>query len=173
MARCDTPKQVKRWFQWAFRALWPVAMGPLSLRNSPCIREHCWLCESAKATPAMHCMFAKGDGVFRFTCRMNSLLNWSAPSGMAGTLPLAARQSRVLQGFLRSSRASSRWSCASERHKPPRSSFLGRSTRHPLSGHRIQSQPPSCCRPQRNHVAHFDDGKACHQGHRDDPADSA
>lgn len=38
--------EVKQWFQAAIRDLWPVAMGTLSLRKSPCIREHCRLCES-------------------------------------------------------------------------------------------------------------------------------
>lgn len=48
MARRDTPEQVKTWFQDTVRELWPVAMGSLSLRKSPCIREHCWLCESGE-----------------------------------------------------------------------------------------------------------------------------
>jgi hypothetical protein len=46
MARQDTPEQVKKWFQDAVRELWPVALGSLSLRKSPCIRERCRLCES-------------------------------------------------------------------------------------------------------------------------------
>jgi hypothetical protein len=48
MARRNTPEQVKKWFQDAVRELWPVAMGSLSLRKSPCIREHCRLCESGE-----------------------------------------------------------------------------------------------------------------------------
>jgi hypothetical protein len=48
MARRDTPEQVKKWFQDAVRELWPIAMGSLSLRKSPCIREHCRLCESGE-----------------------------------------------------------------------------------------------------------------------------
>jgi len=48
MARRDTPGQVKRWFQDTVREIWPVAMGSLSLRKSPCIREHCRRCESGE-----------------------------------------------------------------------------------------------------------------------------
>ncbi len=46
MARRDTPEQVKRWFQGTVQDLWPIAMGSLSLRKSPCIREHCRFCKS-------------------------------------------------------------------------------------------------------------------------------
>ena len=48
MTRSDTTELVKKWFQDTVRELWPVAMGSLSLRKSPCIREHCRLCESGK-----------------------------------------------------------------------------------------------------------------------------
>ena len=46
MPRKETSLEVKRWFQDTARDLWPIAMGSLSLRKSPCIREHCGLCES-------------------------------------------------------------------------------------------------------------------------------
>ena len=46
MPRKETSLEVKRWFQDATRGLWPIAMGSLSLRKSPCIRERCGLCES-------------------------------------------------------------------------------------------------------------------------------
>ena len=48
MAQLDKPEEVKKWFQNKVRDLWPVAMGSLSLRKSPCIREHCRLCESGE-----------------------------------------------------------------------------------------------------------------------------
>ena len=38
MTRTETPEQVKLWFQAAVRDLWPVAIGSVSLRKSPCIR---------------------------------------------------------------------------------------------------------------------------------------
>src|SRR5207249_1279192 len=46
MPRKETSLEVKRWFQDATRGLWPIAMGSLSLRKSPCIREHCRFCKS-------------------------------------------------------------------------------------------------------------------------------
>lgn len=48
MTRRDAPEQVKRWFQDTVREIWPIAMGSLSLRRSPCIRERCRLCESGE-----------------------------------------------------------------------------------------------------------------------------
>jgi len=46
MRRKETSLEVKRWFQDTTRDLWPIAVGSLSLRKSPCIRERCGLCES-------------------------------------------------------------------------------------------------------------------------------
>jgi hypothetical protein len=48
MTRTETPEQVKLWFQAAVRDLWPVAIGSVSLRKSPCIRKRCRLCESGQ-----------------------------------------------------------------------------------------------------------------------------
>jgi len=44
----ERPEGVKAWFQKAVRELWPVAIGSLSLRRSPCIRKHCRLCEAGQ-----------------------------------------------------------------------------------------------------------------------------
>jgi len=64
MARRDTPEQVKKWFHETVRALWPVAMGSLSLRKSPCIREHCRLCESGEGHPSYALYGRKGKRRF-------------------------------------------------------------------------------------------------------------
>ena len=48
MKRVETAEQVRTWFQAEVRKLWPVALGSLSLRKSPCIRERCQLCESGQ-----------------------------------------------------------------------------------------------------------------------------
>lgn len=48
MAKTETPEEVRRWFSTAIQKLWPVAGGSISLRKSPCIREHCAACESGK-----------------------------------------------------------------------------------------------------------------------------
>jgi hypothetical protein len=44
----EKPEEVKRWFGEAVRDLWPIAVGSISLRRSPCIREHCALCKSGE-----------------------------------------------------------------------------------------------------------------------------
>ena len=48
MPKTETTEQVRRWFQQEVRDLWPVAVGSLSLRKSPCIRSHCQFCESGQ-----------------------------------------------------------------------------------------------------------------------------
>jgi len=48
MARAETTDDVRHWFQKAVGDLWPVAIGSLSLRKSPCIRRRCQLCESGQ-----------------------------------------------------------------------------------------------------------------------------
>jgi hypothetical protein len=40
----ESPDDVANWFQREAAGLWPAALGSLSLRRSPCIREHCPAC---------------------------------------------------------------------------------------------------------------------------------
>lgn len=40
--------EVQRWFIQAARDLWPVAIGSLSLRKSPCIRDNCKACAAGR-----------------------------------------------------------------------------------------------------------------------------
>ena len=46
MAKNETPEEIKRSFLHAIQKLWPIAMGSISLRKSPCIRENCSACAS-------------------------------------------------------------------------------------------------------------------------------
>jgi hypothetical protein len=39
---------VERWFREELGRLWPVALGSLSLRRSPCIRKRCRACETGE-----------------------------------------------------------------------------------------------------------------------------
>jgi hypothetical protein len=39
-----SPPDVERWFRTQTAGLWPAALGSLSLRKSPCIRDHCEAC---------------------------------------------------------------------------------------------------------------------------------
>ena len=40
----ESPTDVERWFRTRAATLWPAALGSLSFRKSPCIREHCEAC---------------------------------------------------------------------------------------------------------------------------------
>ena len=60
MARSESPEQVRQWFQSAIRDLWPVAIGSISLRKSPCIRKHCQLCESGQGHSS-YALYGRGE----------------------------------------------------------------------------------------------------------------
>ena len=64
MARAETTKDVMHWFQRAAGDLWPVAIGSLSLRKSPCIRKHCRLCESGQGHSSYALYGRKGNRRF-------------------------------------------------------------------------------------------------------------
>ena len=44
----ETPQDVEQWLQSMAAELWPAALGSLSFRRSPCIRENCAACESGE-----------------------------------------------------------------------------------------------------------------------------
>lgn len=46
MAKKETPAEVREWFARALEKLWPIALGSVSLRKSPCIRENCPACRA-------------------------------------------------------------------------------------------------------------------------------
>lgn len=48
----ESPLTVERWFREQLGELWPVALGSLSLRRSPCIRKHCQACASGEQHPS-------------------------------------------------------------------------------------------------------------------------
>lgn len=60
----ETPDDVKCWFQSAIQDLWPIAMGSLSLRKSPCIRKRCRRCESGQGHSGYALYGRKGDRRF-------------------------------------------------------------------------------------------------------------
>src|SRR5260370_10121113 len=64
MKREETAKQVRRWFQTEVQKLWRVAVGWLSLRKSPCIREHCRLCKSGHGHSSYALYGRKGNRRF-------------------------------------------------------------------------------------------------------------
>ena len=89
-ARSESPDEVKRWFQEAVRDLWPVASGSLSLRKSPCIREHCKLCESGQGH-ASYALYGR-KGKRRFSIYV--------PEELAPEIELAIRNGRNLQHLI-------------------------------------------------------------------------
>jgi hypothetical protein len=44
----ESPSDVWRWFQSQADSLGPAVLGSLSLRRSPCVREHCPACLSGE-----------------------------------------------------------------------------------------------------------------------------
>ena len=42
--KVESPTDVERWFRAQAADLWPAALGSLSLRRSPCVRDHCAAC---------------------------------------------------------------------------------------------------------------------------------
>ena len=87
MIRTDKPEEVKKWFQDTICNLWPVAMGSLSLRKSPCIREHCRACESGEGHPSYALYGRKGKRRFSIY----------VPDELAPDLERAIRNGRHLQ----------------------------------------------------------------------------
>ncbi len=47
-SKLHAPREVEGWFREQIAPLWPVALGSLSLRRSPCIRPRCHACESGE-----------------------------------------------------------------------------------------------------------------------------
>src|SRR5262245_32568603 len=48
MKSIESPEDVRRWFLRQVSELWPLAIGSLSLRTGPCIRENCSACQRGK-----------------------------------------------------------------------------------------------------------------------------
>jgi uncharacterized protein DUF6788 len=64
MQKAETLKDVRRWFSSAIQKLWPVALGSISLRKSPCIRENCSACASGKGHSSYALSGYRGDRRF-------------------------------------------------------------------------------------------------------------
>ena len=51
-AKVESPTDVERWFRTEAADLWPAALGSLSLRRSPCVRDHCTACARGDQHPS-------------------------------------------------------------------------------------------------------------------------
>ena len=50
--KAEFPIDVERWLREQSTALWPAALGSLSLRHSPCVRENCPACLRGEGHPS-------------------------------------------------------------------------------------------------------------------------
>jgi hypothetical protein len=50
--KSESPSDVQHWFQQQAAGLGPALLGSLSLRRSPCVREHCRACLSGEQHPS-------------------------------------------------------------------------------------------------------------------------
>ena len=57
----ESPADVQRWFRTHAAGLWPAALGSLSLRRSPCVREHCRACRAGDQHPS-HVLYGRVNG---------------------------------------------------------------------------------------------------------------
>lgn len=90
MKRAETTEQVRIWFQTEVLKLWPVALGSLSLRKSPCIREHCQLCESGQKHSSYALYGRKGNRRFAVY----------VPEGLVEDVDKAIHHGRAFQKLL-------------------------------------------------------------------------
>jgi hypothetical protein len=50
--KIESPVEVERWWREQSARLWPAALGSLSLRRSPCVRENCPACLKGEQHPS-------------------------------------------------------------------------------------------------------------------------
>ena len=87
----ETPEDVRRWFLNTMEKLWPVALGSISLRKSPCIRENCSACASGEGHSSYALSGYQGDR--RFSVYV--------PDALAPEIQKAVEQGRRLQDLIK------------------------------------------------------------------------
>jgi hypothetical protein len=88
--KLETPDEIKQWLLKAVDRLWPVAAGSISLRRSPCIREHCSAYESGDGHPA-YVLYGRRRGK-RFSLYV--------PDELAGKVQKAVENGRLLEELI-------------------------------------------------------------------------
>lgn len=91
MKNNETTEDVRRWFLQAVGELWPLALGSVSLRRSPCIRENCSACASGQG----HSSYALSG------YRGNRRFSVYVPDEFAPDIQRALEQGRQLQDLLK------------------------------------------------------------------------
>jgi hypothetical protein len=105
MKRTEKAEDVKRWFLREVERLWPLALGSVSLRRGPCIRENCSACASGQG----HASYALSGRVGR---RRTSLY---VPEELVAEVEQAVHHGRRLQELMRE--ASQRYLAALKRER--------------------------------------------------------
>ena len=86
----ESPADVERWFRTQAAGLWPVALGSLSFRRSPCVRDHCAACARGDQHPS-----------HVFYCRVNGRrVGIYIPDELAPAIRRALENGRALQALL-------------------------------------------------------------------------
>ena len=57
----ESPVDVVRWLRDQSARLWPAALGSLSFRRSPCVRENCQACRAGHQHPS-HVLYCRIKG---------------------------------------------------------------------------------------------------------------
>jgi hypothetical protein len=91
MKKIETSEDVRRWFLGAIRDLWPLALGSISLRKSPCIRQNCSACASGQG----HSSYALSG------YRGNRRFSVYVPDELAPEIQKAVDQGRRLQDLIK------------------------------------------------------------------------
>ena len=91
MGKNENSEDVRRWFLKAIRDLWPVAVGSVSLRKSPCIRENCSACASGEG----HSSYALSG------YQGNNRFSVYVPDELAREIQTAVDKGRRLQDLLK------------------------------------------------------------------------
>lgn len=91
MKRTEKAQDLKRWFLQEAERLWPLALGSLSLRRGPCIRDHCSACASGKG----HASYALSGRMGRGRTSLY------VPEELVGEVEQAVEHGRQLQELMR------------------------------------------------------------------------
>lgn len=108
MAQDETPEDVRQWFLNTIDKLWPVALGSVSLRKSPCIRDNCSACASGEG----HSSYALSG--YRGSRRFSVYV----PDALAPEIQKAVEKGRRLQDLIKE--AGVRYLCAQKRMRRSR-----------------------------------------------------
>lgn len=88
--KTESPVDVERWLREQSAELWPAALGSLSLRRSPCVRENCQACLKGEQHPS-HVLYCRIKG---------RRLAIYIPEELVAQIGRCLENGRALQGLL-------------------------------------------------------------------------